>query len=121
MLGVLASYQIGDGWERGRALPLHDRLPAHAGHRRLLRRAQRSYEPIFGAHNSIRIPAFYQLDVRVERTFVFRRGKVNIFLDVQNLTNRKNPEEIIYNYNFSQRAYITGLPTLAVLGARVEF
>ena len=27
--------------------------------------------------------------------------KLNIFLDVQNITNRKNPEEIIYNYNFT--------------------
>jgi len=24
-------------------------------------------EPVFGAHNSIRIPAFYQLDVRAKR------------------------------------------------------
>ena len=79
------------------------------------------YDPAFGAHNSIRIPAFYQLDARLERAFVFRREKLNIFLDVQNATNRKNPEEIIYRYNYSQRAYITGFPTLAVLGARFEF
>ena len=47
--------------------------------------------------------------------------KLNVFLDVQNLTDRQNPEEIIYNYNFTVRSYITGFPTLAVLGARVEF
>ena len=49
------------------------------------------------------------------------RIKLNIFLDVQNLTNRKNPEEIIYDYNFTELAYITGFPTLALLGARMEF
>ena len=47
--------------------------------------------------------------------------KLSVFFDVQNVTNRKNPEEITYSANFSQRGYITGLPTLAVMGARVEF
>ena len=79
------------------------------------------YDPIFGPHNSIRIPSFYQLDARLERSFVYRRVKLNVFLDVQNITDRQNPEEIIYNYNFTVRSYITGFPTLAVLGARVEF
>jgi hypothetical protein len=37
------------------------------------------------------------------------------------VTNRKNPEEIIYNAQYTVRGYITGLPTLAVLGARLEF
>ena len=67
------------------------------------------------------LPAFYQLDMRLERSWVFRRAKLNVFLDVQNVTNRSNPEEIIYNYDFSRRSYITGFPTLAVLGARLEF
>ena len=46
--------------------------------------------------------------------------QLNVFLDVQNVTNRANPEEIVYNYNFTRRDYITGLPMLAVLGARVQ-
>jgi len=40
---------------------------------------------------------------------------------VQNVTNRANPEELVYNYDFTKRAYITGLPTLAVLGLRLQF
>jgi TonB family protein len=79
------------------------------------------YQPVFGDHNSIRIPDFVQLDVRVEKTFTFRRLSLNIFVDVQNVTNRSNAEEIVYNFNFTQRGYITGLPTLAVLGARFQF
>ena len=47
--------------------------------------------------------------------------QLNIFADIQNLTNRANPEEIVYNYNFTQRDYIIGLPILAVLGARVQW
>jgi hypothetical protein len=79
------------------------------------------FQPLFGAHNAIRIPAFYQLDVRLEKAFTLRRYKLNAFIDVQNVTNRKNAEEIIYNFDFTRRAYISGLPTLAVLGLRLEF
>ena len=50
-----------------------------------------------------------------------RRVKLSIFLDLQNLTNRENPEELIYNYDFSRRSTISGLPTLAVFGARMDF
>jgi hypothetical protein len=57
----------------------------------------------------------------VEKIFVRGRNKLNLFLDVQNVTNRKNPEEIAYSATFSQRDYISGLPILAVVGARMEF
>ena len=79
------------------------------------------YEPIFGAHNSERIPAFYQLDARAEKAFVVRRTKVSVFLDVQNVTNRRNPEELVYGADYQQKSTISGLPTLAVAGARLDF
>ena len=34
---------------------------------------------------------------------------------------RRNAEELAYSADYSQRGAITGLPTLAVLGARVTF
>ena len=57
---------------------------------------------------------------RIERTFTLADHRTNVFADIQNLTDRKNPEEIIYNFDYTVRKYITGLPTLAVIGARVE-
>jgi TonB family protein len=121
VLGVLASYQIGHGWETGARFRYSTGVPRTPVVNALVNENTGDYEPIFGAHNSIRIPAFYQLDARVERSWVLRRAKLNLFLDVQNVTDRQNPEEIIYNRQFTQRFYITGLPTLAVLGARLEF
>jgi hypothetical protein len=80
------------------------------------------YQPIFGVQNGIRIPGFYQLDLRAEHLFALGRGvSVVVFADVQNVTFRKNPEEIVYSSDFRRRGYITGLPTLAVVGGRVEF
>ena len=45
---------------------------------------------------------------------------LNVFLDVMNVTNTPNPEEVTFSYDYSQRKYLTGLPILAVLGARLE-
>jgi hypothetical protein len=82
------------------------------------------FQPLFGAQNSIRLPAFVQLDARVEYAWKLRRATLDFYLDVQNVTDQKNAEEIVYHDDYSNRAnpgYVTGLPTLAVLGARVEF
>ncbi len=76
------------------------------------------YEPVFGPHNSIRIPAFASLDVRVAKRFKIGRTEAEVYLDVQNVTNQSNPEEIVYNTNYTQRGYITGLPILPVVGGR---
>jgi TonB family protein len=120
VLAVLASYQFGHGWEGGARFRYTTGAPRTSVIGSFLAGNQ-DYDPIFGAHNSIRLPAFYQVDARLERAWVLRRTKLNLFLDVQNVTNRKNPEEIFYNRQYTERGYITGLPTLAVLGARVEF
>jgi TonB family protein len=77
-----------------------------------------TYEPIFGAQNSIRIPSFYALDARLAKRFKFAHSELEVYLDVQNVTNHSNPEEIVYNTNYTQRGYITGLPILPVVGAR---
>lgn len=121
VFAALASYEIGHGIQAGvrfRYTTGAPRTPVVGAYFNTL---TAQYEPIFGAQNSIRLPAFYSLDIRVEKAFVFQRIKMNAFADVQNITNRKNPEEIVYSANFSQRDYISGLPILAVVGARVEF
>jgi hypothetical protein len=79
------------------------------------------YDPLFGAQNSIRIPDFVQLDVRIERSFQFARCLLRIYLDVQNATDRANAEEFVYSADYKTRGALTGLPTLGVLGARVLF
>jgi hypothetical protein len=48
-------------------------------------------------------------------------SSLEIYLDVQNVSNRKNPEEIAYNADYSQQRYIEGLPILPVLGVKWEF
>ena len=54
------------------------------------------------------------LDARVAKHFKWGRTDGEMYLDVQNVTDHSNPEEIVYNTNYTQRGYITGLPILPV-------
>jgi hypothetical protein len=80
------------------------------------------YVPRFGEQNSIRIPPFYSLDVRGAKRFKFGQSmELELYLDVQNVTNRGNPEEIAYNVDYTKRSYITGLPILPVVGGKLSW
>jgi TonB family protein len=121
VLGVLASYELGRGWELGGRFRYTTGFPRTPVVGSFYDGRDDLYQPVFGAQNSTRIPAFYQLDARVEKAFTLRRYRLNAFLDVQNVTNRRNAEEIIYNFDYSRRNTISGFPTLAVAGLRLEF
>ncbi len=68
-----------------------------------------------------RLPDFFQLDVRVDKRFVFERWVLALYLDVQNVTNRANVEAVINSYDYSREAFLQGLPILPVLGVRGEW
>ena len=79
------------------------------------------YTPIAGTTFGSRLPAFVQLDLRLDKTFTFDRWRFSMYLDVQNLTNAKNPEALSYNYDFRISHPVTGLPLLPILGLRGDF
>jgi hypothetical protein len=120
VLGVVASYEY-HGWVAGVRFRYTSGMPRTPVIGSFYDVRDDQYQPIFGRQNSIRIPDFVQLDVRLEKTFTFRRVQLNVFADIQNVTNRANPEEIAYNYNFTKRAYIIGLPVLSVVGLRFQW
>jgi hypothetical protein len=80
-----------------------------------------TYQPQFGAQSSIRLPAFFQSDVRFAKRFRFDGQSLEVSLDLQNVTYRANAEEYRYSPDYSTRGTITGLPFLPVLGARYTF
>lgn len=78
------------------------------------------YRPIYGRVNTARNDAFVQLDVRIEKVWTRGWGKVALYLDVQNVTNRQNPEGRYYNFDYSQSRTVPGLPIIPSLGLRGE-
>jgi TonB family protein len=121
VLTALASYELGLGFDLGvrfRYATGYPRTPVVGSY---LDTRRNLYEPVLGDRNSIRIPAFAQLDVRLSKTFKLGGTKAELYADVQNVTDRENAEELVYNQDYSERRVIRGLPILPVVGARWEF
>lgn len=135
ILTMLGSYRLGDGWEFGARLRLvsgnlitpnvcnasnSNCDPTRVGG--LFHGATGAYTPIpAGSIQSERLPLFHQLDIRVDKSWVFSWGKFSAYLDVQNAYNNQNVEAILYNFNFSQRSYVAGIPILPSLGMRGDW
>lgn len=81
-----------------------------------------AYSALYGSVNSDRLEAFYQVDFRIDKRWVFDSWMLNAYLDIQNVTNRANLDGISYNYNFTETEDGNqGLPLTPVLGLRGEF
>ena len=118
---ALGSYDLGLGFEVGARFRYATGFPRTPVTGAYFDAMTDSYQPQFGPHNAIRIPAFYAVDVRISKHFKIGKGEhdeAEVYLDVQNVTNHANPEEIVYDPSYAQRGYITGLPILPVIGAR---
>jgi hypothetical protein len=121
VLTALAAYQLPRGFDvsaRFRYATGYPRTPVVGSY---FDARLNQYEPELGPKNGSRLPDFWQLDVRVAKRFTFGTNEIEAYLDVQNVTNRANPEEIAYSPDYTQKRYIDGLPILPVLGARWGF
>jgi TonB family protein len=79
------------------------------------------YFPLYGADYSRRLPDFFQLDIRLDKRFVFKNWMLSVYCDVQNVTNRRNVESLVNNFNYTKEAFLTGLPIIPVLGVKGEW
>ena len=79
------------------------------------------YDPVFGEVNSARNAPFHQLDLRVDKRWIYQKWMLSVYLDIQNVYNRANPEGLQYNFDYSQSRPQQGLPILPILGIRGEF
>ena len=79
------------------------------------------YYPVLGEPNSRRLPDFFQLDVRIDKKFIFDSWMLALYLDVQNVTNNLNVEGVLNNFDYSQEAFLQSLPILPVFGVRGEW
>ncbi|MEQ1876230.1 MAG: TonB-dependent receptor plug domain-containing protein [Bdellovibrionia bacterium] len=80
-----------------------------------------TYVPIDGSLNSERLPAFFQADFRIDKKWVYQTWILNGYLDIINATNVKNVENTSYNYDYSEKRYVSGLPVIPSLGIKAEF
>lgn len=123
---VLGSYRLGRGWEVGARFrivsgPLQTPVVGHPALSALYAADAGSYVPIEGEAFSERMPLFHNLDVRIDKRWQFESWRLSTYLDVQNVYNNPATEGFVYNYNYTQRGYQTGLPIIPSIGVRGEF
>jgi TonB family protein len=75
----------------------------------------------FGTTDLGRVPAFHQLDVRLDKNFYFKEWTLDLYVDVQNVYNQQNVEATIYDYRFRKAYTVPGIPILPVLGVKASF
>jgi hypothetical protein len=79
-----------------------------------------AYAPIAGSRYSQRLPAFHQLDLRLDKTWKIGSGALIAYVELRNTYNRQNTEEISYRYDYAESQKVSGLPILPVIGLRGE-
>jgi hypothetical protein len=60
--------------------------------------------------------------VRIDKKFVYRNWMLSVYLDIQNLSwlFYKSPEDVVYNYDYTDKQTISMIPLPAV-GFKAEF
>jgi len=120
-LTVLGTYQLGRGWSAGARFRLVSGNPDTPVVSSVYDSATGVYVPIYGPTNSTRLGTFWALDIRIDKVWTFPGWKLTLYLDCQNVTNRQNQEGWTYNYDYSQRTVLSGLPILPILGLKGDW
>jgi len=135
ILTVLGSYNFRNGWEFGaryrivsgslvtpNVCDVTSSTCNAARVNALFNAASGTYTaiPLSGPFSE-RLPLFHELDLRVDYTWKFKSWQLSTYLDVQNAYNQANVEGLTYNFNYTARSYVAGLPILPSIGLRGEF
>lgn len=121
ILNLVLSYVFPSNWEIGARFRLISGNPITPfGDRRYLADFDR-YVGVPGEVNSDRLPLFHQLDLRVEKRWIFDWYSIVAYISVLNTYNNANTEALQYDFDFSNTQKVTGLPVLPILGIRGEF
>ena len=118
VLNAVASYKPGGGWELGARFQLASGRPDTPVIGATYDADSGDYVPIRGPARSIRTPTFVQLDTRIEHDWLYERWSLGLYLDIINVTNRKNVEAVQYDYRFRQSSPVTSFPILPTLGVK---
>ena len=121
VLSVLGSRELGRNWKLSGRFRFVTGNPITPVDSALFDSDNDVYLPVRGSIFSQRLPNFLQLDLRLDKKWIFNSWILSFYLDVQNATNQKNTEQIQYAYDFSSSTGVTGLPVIPTLGLKGEF
>jgi len=120
-LNLVASWKPGGGWELGGRLRLSTGRPDTPYIGSTLDADSGGYRPVSGGLRTTRTPVFQQVDVRVEKTWLFKLWSLGLYLDIQNVFSATNVEATQWDYRYRQSAPVSGVPFLPTLGVRGQW
>ena len=121
ILNVIASYRLPRNWEVGGRWRYVTGNPTTPVIGAVFNSDADAYQRVFGPFGSARLPAFHQLDLRVDKSWIYDTWILNLYMDIQNVYNRANTEAIRYNFNFTETQPQQGLPVFPALGIKATF
>lgn len=74
-----------------------------------------------GEINNARLPISTQLDLRLDKFWIFDKWILSLYLDIQNLYCAKNAMGVIYRGDYSEKVYSYGLPIMVFIGLKGDF
>lgn len=120
-LNAVLSWKPGGGWELGGRLRLSSGRPETPFVGATYDADRGGYAPVSGGQRTARRPYFQQLDVRIEKTWLFKLWSLGLYLDVQNVLNASNAEATQWDYRYRESAPVSGVPILPTLGLRGQW
>lgn len=121
ILNVVASYELPQNWRIGLRWRFVSGNPYTPVSGSTFVSDTDVYEPIAGALNSGRLPAFHQLDLRLDKRWLFDAWRLTAYISLTNAYAHENSEGLSYSYDFSQTGTVSGLPILPIVGMQGEF
>jgi TonB family protein len=118
VMNAVASFKPGAGFELGARFQLASGRPDTAVIGSTFDADCGCYDPVTTGQRTHRVDTFMQLDVRVEKTWLFQLWSIGAYLDIINVTNRKNSEGTDYDYRYRESAPVTSFPIFPTIGVR---
>lgn len=120
-LNAVVSWKPGGGWELGGRLRLSSGRPDTPYVGSTFDGDDGDYRPVSGGFRTIRRELFHQVDLRVEKMWLFDLWSMGLYLDVQNVFNVANVEAVEWDYRYRESAPVTGVPILPTIGVRGQW
>lgn len=121
ILTILGTYHLPKNWSIGMRWRLVSGSPYTPRDGAVYVVDDGEYSPTYGEPNSSRLPPFHQLDLRLDKRWIFDNWMLTAYLDLQNAYNQANVTNYTYNFDSSRKRPSQSLPILPVIGLKGEF
>lgn len=118
LVTLVGSHRLARGWRVGGRARLTSGNPYTPVVNRIYDLDEQGWLPVFAESNVERMPAWAGVDLRVDKEWTFRLWALTLYLDIQNLTNRRNVELLNFSPDFATEIPVYGLPILPTFGLR---